>query len=80
MIQTFEDLFEKLEADGRCRSVPDGQWKRIQTENATLREMTGTDRAVLWMTGYLFCLADESYISQEEWDTLHGLLMNEISE
>lgn len=79
MIQTFEDLFEKLEEDGRCRSVPGEKWERIKAEYVTLRDVREADKAVFWMTGYLFCLSDEGYISDDEWNALHDLLMEKIS-
>lgn len=79
MIKTFEDLFEKLEADRRCRSVPEAKWSQIQKADVTLQDVTDAGRAVFWMTGYLFCLSDEGYISDDEWNILHNLLMGKIS-
>lgn len=80
MIKTFEELFEKLQTDGRRKSVPEAEWSQIQNADVTLQDVTDAGMAVFWMTGYLFCLSDEGYISDDEWDILHHLLMDEINE
>lgn len=80
MIRTFEELFEKLEADRRCRAVSEAKWNQIEAGNIKLQDMKKEERAVFWMTGYLFCLSDEGYISDDEWNILHHLLMDKINE
>ncbi|MCI9600504.1 MAG: hypothetical protein HFI17_08355 [Lachnospiraceae bacterium] len=79
MIKTFEDLLEKLEACGRCRSVPETKWNQIKAGSIKLQDMKKEEQAVFWMTGYLFCLSDEGCISDAEWNALHSLLMEKIS-
>lgn len=80
MLRTFEELFEKLHADGRCRSVPEGRLSQIQGEKVYRSEKEEAGRSLDWMIGYLFCLSDEGYISEEEWDNLHGILLEMVHE
>lgn len=75
MIRTFEDLFEKLGADGKCRTVPEDKVKKIKRDKFCMQEMEAADKAVNWMLGYLFCLVDEGYIQDDEKRILSDLLL-----
>lgn len=75
MIRTFEDLFEKLRADGRCRTVPEDAVKKVKRDKFSVQEMEAADRAMNWMIGYLFCLMDEGYIQEDEKKILVDLLL-----
>ena len=71
MIKTFEELLEKLKADEKCTSVPEKTLKDSQSGEERIAMM-----AIEWMSGYLFCLVDQNYISHEEWEELHSILFN----
>ncbi len=72
MIRTFEELFEKLKKDGRCASVPAGRLEVAREKKAAL--------SLVWLTGYLFCMVDEGYISDDEHSQLQNDLFGERDE
>ena len=74
IIRTIQELFGKLQADGRCKSVPADKLDQVQRGKKCESEEEEANQAMEWLNGYLFCLADEAYISDEEWDNLHSAL------
>lgn len=80
MIRTFEELFEKMKKDGRCVSVPAG---RLEVAREKISAQWGEEKSVLsmlWLTGYLFCMVDEGYISDDEHSQLRNDLFGERDE
>lgn len=75
MIRTFEELFEKLKKDGRCVSVPA---ERLEVAREKISAQWGV--SLLWLTGYLFCMVDEGYISDDEHSQLQNDLFGERDE
>lgn len=47
MIGTFEELFEKLGADRKCRTVPEDKVKKVRRVGDSTREAEEAD-SVLW--------------------------------
>lgn len=76
MIRTFEELFEKLEVDRKCRTVPEDRVKKARRVGVNTQEAEEADSAVDWMLGYLFCLVDVGYIREEEKESLVDLLLD----
>lgn len=76
MIKTFEELFEMLGRDEKCRTVPEEKVKEAKRDGFYAWEKEESDRAVSWMMGYLFCLMDAGYIREEEKKTLADLLLD----
>lgn len=85
MIRTFEDLFEKLEAAGRknikLRLVY--EWlkeccDKKSGEDVTVSELNdlydGIAAQRIKIEGYLDCLCDEGYLSNEEWTELYKVM------
>lgn len=76
MIKTFDDLFEKLKKDGRCTSVPEERLKNVQEKMPGKYGKEKSERSVNWLIGYLFCLADEGYISDDESARLQDIVLD----
>lgn len=79
MIRSPEDLLKKLREDERrCISVPEEKLRKIQAEKVYQSQREEAEREYLWMAGYLFCLADENYISDEEAMNLRKILLDMV--
>lgn len=79
MIRTFEELFEKMKADGKKWILLYTTWKEYQHWYGKMQETTGgprrtahdiKNRLVYNLEGYLSCLRDMDYISESEYGQL----------
>ena len=83
MIRTFEELFEKMKADGKKWIPLHTTYHQYQHWCKEMRETSGgqqrtahciKDRLVHNLEGYLSCLRDMDYISESEYGWLWGCL------
>ena len=87
MVKTFEKLFEKMEADGKKNIKIQTAYEWLKEccteknkEDITVDELNGLYDSItaqrLKIEGYLDCLCDNGYLSNEEWTQLYKVMSN----